>query len=333
MGELAWVALLFAARFGLSFAVLRRLFRPRQAPRDRWGGDEEELPPPLLGSMSEALAGQIPLTARGQADLQRALRTAGFYRPTALLDYTAVRALVVLLIVAATGVAALLLPAQRVTLVGMLGLMAAVLGYSVPRFYLMWRGRRRCAKIERGLPFAIDLLALALSAGQNTLNALRQVSREMAFSHPPLAEELEIVQRQAELSSLGHALKQFSERVPVPEVHNLALLLIQAERLGSDASAALSEFSTHHRTNLRQRAEAQANRTTFWMMFPSVCCLWVAATLLLIGPLYHEFWRQCGLTALATKEAQNKVRAAGDNGQRGRRPAAPAKQEVVPELP
>jgi tight adherence protein C len=333
MSELSWLGLLFLVCFWLSFTLLRRLLRPRQAPRDRWGEEEnqEEAAPPLLGSMSEALAAQIPMTAKGKVNLQTSLRTAGFYKPTALLDYAAIRSLVILVMLVTTGVVALLVPPERVRIVVMCGLGLAVLGYSVPRFYLMMRGRRRCAQIERGLPFAIDLLALALSAGQNTLGALRRVSREIALSHPALAEELEIVQRQAALSSLAHALKQFSGRVPVAQVSNLALLLIQAERLGSDASAALLEFSTHHRAHLRQRAEGQANRVSFWMMFPSVCCLWVAATMLLVGPLYYEFWRQWAATSLAAQEAQTKIRTAGSNGQRFA-PAAPKANPVAPPL-
>ena len=111
----------------------------------------------------------------------------------------------------------------------------------------------------------------------------------MRHSHPALAEELEIVRQQSVLSSLEHTLAQLAERVAVPEVRNLALLLIQSERLGADASTALLEFSNNQRVNLRQSAEATANRASFWMLFPSVCCLWVAAAIVLIGPMVARF--------------------------------------------
>jgi tight adherence protein C len=111
----------------------------------------------------------------------------------------------------------------------------------------------------------------------------------LRFSHPVLAQELTITQQQAELHSLEHALKQLADRVRVPEVNNLTLLLIQSEKLGTDTSSSLLEMATNFRTTARQRVEAQANRASFWMLFPSVFCFWVAAAIILIGPAYLEF--------------------------------------------
>ena len=55
------------------------------------------------------------------------------------------------------------------------GVIVAVLGYSLPRIYVFYRGRERMAQIERGLPTAIDMLTLCLSAGLNVLNSLDRV--------------------------------------------------------------------------------------------------------------------------------------------------------------
>jgi tight adherence protein C len=328
MTELSWLVLLFVAGFALTYALLRLLTRARRSAADRWADPdiEAEVPQPLLGQWTEGLAAQLPMTRKGKGELQSALRTAGFYRPTALLDYRALRSLFVVVALLGTGLVGLLVPSAMVRNVLLVGTTLAVLGFSVPRFYLIVRGRSRCRQIQRGLPFTIDLLSLAMSAGQNTLNALRQVSQEIAFAHPALSAELQIVQQQAALSSLGHALEQLADRVPVPEVRNLALLLIQSERLGADATNALLEFSTHHRTNMRQEAEAGANRTTFWMMFPSVCCLWVAALIVLVGPMYYEFWRQWGATSQLAKESQEKMTRVANS-----RPGlAPAPAPVAP---
>jgi tight adherence protein C len=332
MNEVLGLGLLFGMSFLLCYGLLRWRARRAQAAKRRWVEPDAEgqEPTPLFGAWSEALAAQVPMSQRGKDELKIALRTAGLYKPTALIDYAALRASVVLAALVGTAVACLVVPPEQVRLTLLLGTTAAVLAFSVPRFYLMVRGRRRAREIERGLPFAVDLLALALSAGQNTLAAIARVSREIGLSHPALGEELQIVQRQATLSSLGLALEQLAQRVRIAPVRNLALLLIQSERLGADASAALLEFSQHHRTSMRQDAEVQANRTTFWMMFPSVCCLWVAALLLLIGPLYYEFWRQWGATAQAAKESQQKMREVGGGGRFG----PPARPRVEgPVLP
>jgi hypothetical protein len=43
---------------------------------------------------------------------------------------------------------------------------------------------------------------------------------------------------------------------------------------------------------MRQRAETQANRTSFWMLFPTVGCFLLAAALLIVGPVFLEFRNQ-----------------------------------------
>ena len=116
--------------------------------------------------------------------------------------------------------------------------------------------------------------------------------RELKKAYPVLAYELEIVEQQAELRSLEHALQQLSDRVRIPEIRNLALILVQSERLGTDVGAALLEFSASFRATLKQRAEAQANKASFWMTFPTILCLWISAGIILVGPLWYEFWNR-----------------------------------------
>src|SRR5262249_31701050 len=131
-----------------------------------------------------------------------------------------------------------------------------------------------------------------LSAGQNILTSFQRVSRELRHSYPVLSQELEIVSQQADLRSLPHALQQLADRVNVPEVKTLALILVQSEYLGTDINSTLLEFSTTFRTTMRQRADAQANRASFWMIFPTIFCMWIPAAVLLVGPVYYEFFHQ-----------------------------------------
>ena len=81
-------------------------------------------------------------------------------------------------------------------------------------------------------------------------------------------------------------------RARSPEVTNLSLILIQSEELGTDAAATLQEMSNNLRTTARQRAEAQANRASFWMLLPTIFCFWIAAAIVLIGPPYLDFFQK-----------------------------------------
>ncbi len=286
----------FLAISALAFVVMmlfqRRAVRdPEQVLESPDVGDESPENELVLGNYTTALSGTPQKPGSKSIDLQQDLRSAGYYRPTAVVEYRAVRNLLVLMAVLLAGALALLVVDGQVLPVLIGGMVLAVLAFSVPRVYLLIRGRARSREIERGLPLAIDLLILCLSAGQNLLGALLQVARQIRNSHPVLAQELTIAHQQAELHSLGHALTQWADRVRLPEVKNLVMLLIQSEKLGADAASTLSELATNFRTNSRQRAEAQANRISFWMLFPSVFCFLVASAIVLIGPAYLEYFQ------------------------------------------
>jgi tight adherence protein C len=243
----------------------------------------------VLGPLTEALAGQSPLTEGKRKVVEQELREAGFYRPTALMEYSAIRALLILLPLFIAGGIAMFLEGPAMINVGLAGIAFAVLGYAVPRVYLGYLARRRRLAIERGLPVAVDLLSLGLTGGQNIYNSLTRVAVELKNSNPILADELRIVREQTEIGNLELAMMQFANRTNIPEVRTLALVLSQSERLGSDISTTLLEFSSNFRTTMRQRAESQANRANFWMLFPTVLCLWIPSLIILFGPIYHEF--------------------------------------------
>lgn len=250
--------------------------------------DEDQL---LMGSMTEALAGQSPLTQGKRKALEQELREAGFYRPTALMEYSAIRAAFILTPVFIAGFVAMFFDGMTMINIGAAGIIFAVLGYSFPRVYLGYLAQQRRRTIERGLPMAVDLLSLGLTGGQNLFNSLGRVAREMKLSNEVLAEELRIVREQTEIGNLELAMMQFANRTNIPEVRTLALVLSQSERLGADIAVTLMEFATNFRNTMRQRAESQANRANFWMLFPTIFCLWLPSLVILFGPIYHEFYR------------------------------------------
>jgi tight adherence protein C len=309
---LGWV---FVAVAGAAFIIINRLGIWRRNRMQRLQSQDPDGPPPLtFGAWTPALAKQLPLTPEGEADLKQDLRSAGFYRPSAFLEYAAVRTLLVILPLIGAGVWAFLAPNDQVFNVLIGGLVATLLGYSLPRIYITMVARTRAREISRGLPVAIDLLTLCLTAGQNILTSLEQTARELSLSHPALSEELQIVEQQTRLHSLEQALQQLADRVHVPEVRNLALLLIQSERLGTDTASTLLEYSANLRTSIRQRAEARASRASFWLLFPSVFCLFVSAAIILIGPSYLEFWQYRKESRRLLDQSQTNVQQANRQG-------------------
>jgi len=294
-----WILLgcVFLFVFGVSLVAVRRFSTDDQRIDSRLNGagpDNSETvyqePNLLLGDLTESL-GSMTLGAEKRVALEKELREAGYYRPKAILEYAALRTMLIATPIFGALIAATVVELEYVPYVLGGGLILALIGYSVPRIYINYVAAQRNRQIERGLPVAVDLLGLCLTGGQNILTALTRVARDLEFSFPVLAQELRIVHRHAEMVGLDMALQQLASRTNVQEVKNLAVILTHTERLGTDIATALLEFSTNYRQTLRMRAEEQANRVNFWMLFPTILCLLVPALILFYAPLYTEFSR------------------------------------------
>ncbi len=272
------------------------------------GGSTPEL---LLGDLTPAMAGQIPISEQDRTALERELRSAGYYRPTALMEYAALRGMLVLLPLLAAAALALFTESLQTGLyVWGGGIILAILGFSLPRIFLYYRGRMRMHAIERGLPTAIDMLTLCLGAGLNVLTSLRRVAQELHLPYPILAEEMEIVSRQAELRTLEFALAQFADRVGLPQVRNISVILTQSENLGTDAVSILREYADNMRVNQRQRAEELANKAPFKLLFPAYLLAFGAA-IFLISPTALEFsqFQKSNLIQDAIHQATEQLKA------------------------
>lgn len=276
----------------LSFLLFLVLFRRStvtavRMPLETSSGDSQaEL---ILGDMTEVLASGVPGEARDREEILPELIRAGFYSSRALAEYRAVRTVLVFTPLFTAVGAALLVEPAYIPYVALGGLVLAALGFSLPRLYVFLKARARSREIERGLPVFADMLSIALLAGQGLLGALRRVIDQLRHPFPNMAQELDIVVRQAELLNLNVAFEQWANRSQMEEVRNLSLMLNQCQKLGNDVTDALMEFATHLRQTSRQRADARAQRASFWMLFPTILFLWIPAAILIVAPIGFEF--------------------------------------------
>ena len=111
-----------------------------------------------------------------------------------------------------------------------------------------------------------------------------------------------------ELLSLSVAFEQWANRSQVQEIRNVAVILTQSQKLGNDPSTVLMEFADNMRTNLRQRADAQAQRTTFLALFPTILFMWVPALILLVGPIYFDFAEKRRVNKEALKASDEEMK-------------------------
>ncbi len=237
-------------------------------------------------SFKTALAGVVPQPRSEVEKIERDLKRAGYYSSTALLDYMATRNGFMVAIVLVTGVLAVIAdPNTRIpqwVLAG--GGLTVLLGYTLPRLLLHWQANRRVDRIHRGLPDALDIVRMCVTAGLPLREALKRVSPQIGFFHPDIAVEFEVIRRQADADTMHGALQQFARRIDTPDVNSLAALVSQSHQLGTHVATAITEYADSVRLARRQRADERASKTTIKLLFPVVFCLAPPIYILLCGP-------------------------------------------------
>lgn len=145
----------------------------------------------------------------------------------------------------------------RLGLAALVGLPAG--GFWLPDLLLARRAAARRRALEREVPDVLDLLRVAVGAGQSPDRALREVA---AHRGGMLGAELGRAARQIELGvPRAHALQELRARCPLEPVAALVAALGRADRHGApldEALAALAAQARADRARLAQEAGARA---------------------------------------------------------------------------
>jgi len=167
-------------------------------------------------------------------------------------------------------------------------ILVGLLGAAVPYLELSGREHERRRLASNGLPHAVDLIALALSAGLDFPAAVRQLVEKSSRPDDPLIEEFGLLLQTLELGKTRQeALSEFAARLPTESVREFVFAIIQAEERGNPLGRVLSiqaEVSRQHRS---QRAEEAAARASVKILGPLVL-MFAAILLLMVTPMVFE---------------------------------------------
>ena len=174
-------------------------------------------------------------------------------------------------------------------------ILAVVLAFLLPEFWLNYAIKKRREHIKRSLPDALDLLAICMEAGLGLDQAIVRIGQELRLSHPELSEELlQINLEQRAGNPRVGAWRNMADRVDVESVRSFVNMLVQTERFGTPISKSLGAFSDALRTQRRQRAEELAAKTTIKLVIPLVLFIFPSIFIVTVAPAVITLMKSFG---------------------------------------
>jgi tight adherence protein C len=166
-------------------------------------------------------------------------------------------------------------------------------GFLAPDRVLEYVARSRGDRLRRGLSSALDLLVLAVEAGQSVDAAVLETSRGLRGSHPDLAAEF--TQLHLELraeATREDALRNLAARTQDQEIRKFAALMLDTDRFGSSLGPALRAHSHYLRTRSRQMAQERARKVGVKLIFPVFFLIFPSVILVTLGPAVILIFQQ-----------------------------------------
>ena len=169
-------------------------------------------------------------------------------------------------------------------LAGWSAVILGCLGWIYPTLWLSRTAAGRRDAIRKSLPYAIDLITVAMEAGQDFGAALRYLVTE-GFSGP-LAHEFSIMLHQVDLGkSRAVALRDMVGRVQLEEFSGLVTAVVQGMEMGASIVSVLRIQAEDIRRKRFHRAERKAARAPSIMIIPVALFILPAVFIIIFTPV------------------------------------------------
>ena len=164
---------------------------------------------------------------------------------------------------------------------------ALVIGFFAPEFWLSHAINRRRHQLKLSLPDGLDLMSICLEAGLGMDQAVVRVGQELEMSHRALSEELLLInfEQRAGVQRIA-AWQSFAGRAGFESARSFVAMLVQTDRFGTPIAKSLAVFSDALRTQRRQLAEERAAKTTIKLVPPLVFCIFPSMGVVIVGPAF-----------------------------------------------
>lgn len=203
---------------------------------------------------------------------KRQMILAGYFMPEAVNTFRVVR---IGLAMGLPAVFLLLWPMVAAHLalseVTMIVFALTAVGFFLPGLWLKRRIASRQRQVREAFPDALDMLTVCVEAGLGIDSAFSRVGSKIGRAHPVLSSLFALLALELRAGrSREDALRNFAQRIELPEITGFTTLMIQSERLGTGIGQSLRVASAEMRSGRMLRAEEKANMLPVLLSIPLV---------------------------------------------------------------
>jgi len=167
-------------------------------------------------------------------------------------------------------------------------LIAIAIGYMGPEFFLRAKISRVKDELIRFLPDTVDLLGLCVNAGLDFMMALKWVVEKSAPT--VVIQEMDNILQEISVGKPRRdALRDMARKYELPDLSTFSRTLIQADKMGTSVSEALTILSEDMRLARFRRGEAMALKAPIKMLVPLLFCIFPVVFILVGAPIFLDF--------------------------------------------
>jgi len=169
----------------------------------------------------------------------------------------------------------------------MIILIAAFVGFFLPRILIKNMADKRQHEISLSFPDSLDMILICVQGGIGIEGAINKIAEAIADHSETLAEELGLLS--AELGMLNDrraAFQGFATRVGSSAARSFATAMLQAEQYGTSVSKAIRVLADDQRDQRMAAAEQKAAALPPKLTVPMILFFLPALFVIILGPAF-----------------------------------------------
>lgn len=163
--------------------------------------------------------------------------------------------------------------------------MLGIVGLLLPDWIVGRQRKQYLARVEQGLPDALDLMVICTQAGLSLGAAVLRVSEELRYAYRDLSQEFALTANELHImTDSRQAWLNLGTRTDIESFKRFAATLVQTMQYGTPVSAALRALSAEMRAEMLTRFEERAARLSVVITMPMIVFILPCVFIIAAGP-------------------------------------------------